>query len=1069
MTIVFFDTETTGLPRDYNAPSSKLDNWPRLVQLAWIVSDYDGNVISSENHIIIPNGFEIPSISAAIHGITTEIAKSKGEKLVDVIDKFLGVLQNATAIAGHNISFDQHIVEAEILRCGRSIILKSIPSYCTMKLSANYCNILNSNREVKWPTLQELFFKLYREKFEEAHNAMADIQATYRCFFTLVKLGVIKLEDECADYYRGWKVTNKRPFTDEEIKQVKAALVVQTKAGYSVKFIFNDAWSKKYIPVDEKSNVSICEIIDLNTAMLLTLSKSGHDDIYRVQPNQGDAKYDTTWYSLHDYSDDNGGFSCDGYIMLRYYDAVDVEEYKIPEGCKVLADSCFNLYDPYEPWENPHFSSLIIPNSLEIIGDYAFGGCAELETLHIPASVKHIQGNPFPSMLPITTDSPLYVVKDDILYDKDYTRLIHTFSLSKTILIDPSVRKIEHRAFRGCNNLSNIIVHSEISEIGGYAFSYCPNLNNVIINAKMEIIPDGLFRGSGIYEFVIPTETKKIGLASFADCKRLQKVDIPENVTEIDAFAFENDESLKYVTINANIQAIEQGTFRGCLSLKEIIIPEGVKSIRERAFKDCTSLETISLPYSIEELGHAVFEGCTNLKRIELPRGIKVLSSELFHGCKALREVIMPSTIEFIGSEAFEGCESLYSIVIPIGVKEIWSHAFSYSGLREVIIPDTVTKLGKSAFCECRNLHSAFIPGSIKTIPEFCFHGCRSLSQITICEGVERIEDAAFRVCPSLKKLFLPEGMKKFGEVDTLEYSLINDLYVPSTLEDIVPYNRGDGSGYVNLHIPFGMKTIAEKDIEDSKKEFEEHGYYYDEPSELFEYAVIDNLIVEVLDESKNTLTVKGLSNQYVSKDIVIPSSAHIKGKYYRIARIETNAFYNITFLNTIKISDGISSIGAHAFSYCSSLKKVEFPASLTEIEGELFYDCNNLESIFVDFDNPKFLSVNGVLYTKDHKKIVAYPNAKGKDYKIIEGTEYIQNFAFKSCVDLENLRLPKSIRVIGDNVFYGCDKLKNVVIPDGLEKIGMLQERTKTMVKYKDVDYTITQLVNLSIQGNLG
>lgn len=1062
MTIVFFDTETTGLPRDYNAPSSNLDNWPRLVQLAWIVSDYDGNVISSENHIIIPNGFEIPSISAAIHGITTEIAKSKGEKLVDVIDKFLGVLQNATAIAGHNISFDQHIVEAEILRCGRSNILKSIPSYCTMKLSANYCNILNSNREVKWPTLQELFFKLYREKFEEAHNAMADIQATYRCFFTLVKLGVIKLEDECADYYRGWKVTNKRPFTDEEIKQVKAALVVQTKAGYSVKFIFNDARSKKYIPVDEKSNVSICVIIDLNTAMLLTLSKSGHDDIYRVQPNQGDAKYDTTWSSLHDYSDDNGGFSCDGYIMLKYDDAVDVEEYKIPEGCKVLADSCFNLYDPYGPWENPHFSSLIIPNSLEIIGDYAFSGCAELETLHIPASVKHIQGNPFPSMLPITTDSPLYVVKDDILYDKDYTRLIHTFSLSKTILIDPSVRKIEHSAFRGCNNLSNIIVHSEISEIGGYAFSYCPNLNNVIINAKMEIIPDGLFRGSGIYEFVIPTETKKIGLASFADCKRLQKVYIPENVTEIDAFAFENDESLKYVTINANIQAIEQGTFRGCLSLKEIVIPEGVKSIRERAFKDCTSLETISLPNSIEELGHAVFEGCTNLKRIELPRGIKVLSSELFHGCKALREVIMPSTIEFIGSEAFEGCESLYSIVIPIGVKEIWSHAFSYSGLREVIIPDTVTKLGKSAFCECRNLHSAFIPGSIKTIPESCFHGCRSLSQITICEGVERIEDAAFRVCPSLKKLFLPEGMRKFGEVDTLEYSLINDLYVPSTLEEIVPYNRGDGSGYVNLHIPFGMKTTAQKYIEDTKKEFEEHGYYYDEPSELFEYAVIDNLIVEVLDGSKNTLTVKGLSNQYVSKDIVIPSSAHIKGKYYRIARIEPNAFYNITFLNSIKISDGISSIGAHAFSYCSSLKKVEFPASLTEIEGELFYDCNNLESIFVDFDNPKFLSVNGVLYTKDHKKIVAYPNAKGKDYKIIEGTEYIQNFAFKSCVDLENLRLPKSIRVIGDNVFYGCDKLKNVVIPDGLEKIGMLQERTKTMVKYKDVDYTITQLVNL-------
>ena len=430
----------------------------------------------------------------------------------------------------------------------------------------------------------------------------------------------------------------------------------------------------------------------------------------------------------------------------------------------------------------------------------------------------------------------------------------------------------------------------------------------------------------------------------------------------------------------------------------------------------------------------------------------------------------MPSNIEFIGSKAFKGCERLYSIAIPVGVKGIGSAAFSYSGLREVVIPDTVEELGESAFLECRHLHSTLVPGSIKTIPEFCFGGCRSLSQITICEGVESIEDAAFSGCPSLKKLFLPEGMKRFGKVDTLEYflgndlyvpSTIDDLYVPSTLEEIVPFNIGLGSGYVNLHVPFDMKTIAEKYIENTKKSLEEHGYYFDEPNEIFEYAVIDNLILEVLDKSKNTLTVKGLLNPYASSDIVIPSFTLIKGKYYRIVRIGTNAFYNITSLNSVKISDGISSIGAHTFSYCSSLKKVEFPASLTEIEGELFYDCNNLESIFVDFDNPKFLSVNGVLYTKDHKKIVAYPNAKGKDYKIIEGTEYIENFAFKSCVDLENLRLPQSICVIGDNVFYGCDRLKNVIIPDGLKKIGILQERSKTMVKYKDVDYTITQLLN--------
>ena len=893
---------------------------------------------------------------------------------------------------------------------------------------------------------------------------MADIKATYECFFTLVKLGVIKLKDERVDYYRGWKVTNKRPFTDEEIKLVKEALVVQTKAGYSVKFIFNDL-RETYIPVDENSNVGICEIIDLTNALLLTLSKPGQDDIYRVQPIKGNAKspkYDTTWSSLYDY--DNGGLYHNDYILLRYDDALDVEEYKIPDGCKVLADSCFNIYDPYEgPWENPHFSRLIIPDSLEIIGDCAFFGCAELKTLHIPASVKHIQGNPFPEMLPITTDNPLYVVKDDILYDKDYTRLIHAFSISKTIVLDSSVRKIEHSAFRGSDNLSNIIVPSEIKEIGRFAFSYCKNLNNVIVNAKMEIIPDGLFRGSGIYEFDIPTETKKIGMASFADCKRLQKVVIPENVTEIEAFAFENDESLKYVKIDANIKAIKQGTFRGCSSLKEIVIPESVKSIGYEAFKDCTSLETIRLPYSIKELGDGVFEGCANLKSIELPSGMKVLSPKLFYGCKTLGEVVIPSTIEFIKNEVFKGCESLYSIILPLGVKGIGNNAFSYSGLHKVIIPDTVTELGESAFYNCRNLHTALVPGSIKTIPEFCFDNCRSLSQITICEGVESIEDYAFSVCLSLKKLFLPEGINKIETIHILANTFIKDLYVPSTLKDIVPYNRDYGSGYyANLHIPLGMRTVAEQYIEDTKKFCEEHRYGFNEPNELFEYAVIDNLIVEILDKSNNTLTIGGLINPYASNDIVIPSSALINGRYYRITRIETNAFYNYTSINSIKISNGITSIGAHAFSYCSSLKKVEFPASLTDIEGELFYGCNNLESIFVDFDNPQFLSVNGVLYTKDHKKIVAYPNASGQDYKIIDGTEYIENFAFKSCVDLENLRLPNSIRVIGDNVFYGCDNLKSVVIPNGLEKIGILQERTKTICKYKDVDFTINQLVNL-------
>ena len=79
---LFFDTETTGLPQRWNAPVTDVDNWPRLVQLAWIMCDDKGNVIEERSDIIKPEGFSIPVEASRVHGITTIKAQEEGQDFI---------------------------------------------------------------------------------------------------------------------------------------------------------------------------------------------------------------------------------------------------------------------------------------------------------------------------------------------------------------------------------------------------------------------------------------------------------------------------------------------------------------------------------------------------------------------------------------------------------------------------------------------------------------------------------------------------------------------------------------------------------------------------------------------------------------------------------------------------------------------------------------------------------------------------------------------------------------------------------------------------------------------------
>jgi DNA polymerase-3 subunit epsilon len=187
---LFFDTETTGLPRNWKAAVTDLNNWPRLVQLAWLIYDNDGNFLGNKDFIIKPIGFKIPMNVTALHGITNEKAFNEGMDLIDVLNEFAELVKQADYLVAHNMDFDEKIVGAEFLRMKMFNILPSKKRFCTMKSSTDFCAI-NVPYGYKWPKLPELYKKLFDEIIEDYHNAAMDIKATARCFWEMRKRGMI--------------------------------------------------------------------------------------------------------------------------------------------------------------------------------------------------------------------------------------------------------------------------------------------------------------------------------------------------------------------------------------------------------------------------------------------------------------------------------------------------------------------------------------------------------------------------------------------------------------------------------------------------------------------------------------------------------------------------------------------------------------------------------------------------------------------------------------------------------------------------------------------------------------
>ena len=508
-------------------------------------------------------------------------------------------------------------------------------------------------------------------------------------------------------------------------------------------------------------------------------------------------------------------YSKDGRKLLKAPKKLD-GIYSIRKGTKIICEEAFR-------WSKfigcRSLTSLVIPDSVTNIGDYAFSGCRSLTDIVIPDSVTRIGDG----------------------------------------------------AFRGCKSLADIVIPNSVTSIGDNAFEYCFSLSNLVIPDGVTSIEDNAFEGCYfLSSVVIPDSVSCIGFGAFENCSSLTDIVIPDSVTSIGGYAFGCCESLTDIVIPNSVTSIGDNAFWYCKSLSSVVIPAGVTSIGARAFCECSSLISIVIPDGITCIGESAFCVCSSLSSVVIPDSVTSIGNYAFAYCKSLTDIVIPNSVTSIGDNAFRHCSSLSSLVIPESVVNLNGNPFcrwdgelkclspyfiydnkvlfnkdkskiiafrdknttSYvipdsvtriggsafancSSLSRLVIPNSVTSIGESAFWHCFSLSSLVIPNSVTSVGKWAFEGCISLGSLVIPDGVTSIGDGAFRDCSSLTSLVIPDGVTSIGDNAFRHCSSLRSIVIPDSVTSIGGYAFLDCKSLTSLVIPDSVTSIGDNAFRD--------------------------------------------------------------------------------------------------------------------------------------------------------------------------------------------------------------------------------------------------------------
>ena len=538
---------------------------------------------------------------------------------------------------------------------------------------------------------------------------------------------------------------------------------------------------------------------------------------------------------------------------------------------------------------------------------------------------------------------------------------------------------------------------------------YRGNAGNIIIPADVEghkvaEIADRAFEGKVLRSVTIKG-SPAIGERAFADCKYLDKVEIP-NVTEIGYAAFAGCGELKELALSSSLTAIPVAAFEGCQSLTEVHLPEGLVSLDSGAFRGCSSLTTVTLPNTLTHMGVEVFADCTSLTSLTAPyAGMNEAGQDtvgyLFGGSDRIPHTLTSITVTkatAIGSYAFGGCSSVEEVSLPDSVKSIGYGAFDgCTKLTSLRLPAGLTQLGCDAFRNCISLRSVAIPAGVRTLPAGTFAGCTGLQTVTLPDGLEQIETDAFANCTSLTLLDIPESVKLLQSNALGGCTGLETLTIPFLGESAEAPMPLSGLFGAPLH---GLKTLTVRNT-----------------TEIVDMAFqgFDGLQSVTLQGTATRVGSRAFEKCESLQSVTLPDTVTDMGEY---------AFAECVSLPAVVLPAELTAISEGVFVGCSSLKRIDAPAGLRTLGNRAFAGCSSLEDIswlrdVTDMGEYVFDSCTSL-------KEATLPTAMTA---IMDGT-------FNACSGLQTVTLSPVTEVIGRRAFGGCSALSNVSIPEQTREI---------------------------------
>ena len=533
-------------------------------------------------------------------------------------------------------------------------------------------------------------------------------------------------------------------------------------------------------------------------------------------------------------------------------------------------------------------------------------------------------------------------------------------------------------------------------------------------------------------------------------------------------------------------------------SAAEVKIADEAENIAPYAFVSCQKLTKIEVSNNVREIGEGAFVGCTSLTSINIPDGVKAINTYTFAGTKALKNVRIPGSVDYIYNDAFKDSGAIenedgihYVDKWAVGADNDIERAdirmgtvgtieglfISKNKLKVITVPDSVIHLGRYLALglymplELVEFHCPAIP--TKTL------GCLSVKEVWITDRNCKIEDDAVTI---------PSYWREPKEAPEEEETTEENDYIISHIRVSVSSSNG-GSNTIMKTVNTSLTEIDEEDDDageittithsvntsstDSKFKEKVEAYmekYREKLSQNTEdnsgVAVaqpvekVYNAPIKIGNPAKYDTIIRGYegstAEDYARKyrrifDAFVPPSANVGPEIYdegdvtywiyghSVATARLNGSHNAA-PKDIEIPAEIKGIPVTGFVMNCNLNAgtVKLPASIESIDVNYDLQYDNTAYYEVSEDNPCFVSVDGIIYTKDMTELIKVPSNYEKTKIVVpDSVKKLRTGAFHSLKNVESVELPDGIEAISRNAFCGAGKLKSIKLPSELDIIG--------------------------------